>query len=110
MNRLVYIGWVVIAALVLLSWWASAHGDRPVARRLLSNRGPSPERAPLAYLQFGAVMSIVLVALLYLLVSIRAGWVQTVLLILMPFVMFPAAMGIGGGLYLLMRNRLDRRG
>ena len=109
MNRLVYLGWVVVAALVLLSWWASAHGDRPLARRLLSNRGPSPERAPLAYLRFGAVMSIALVALLYVLVSIRAGWLQTVLLILMPFVMFPAAMGLGGGLYLLMRRQRDRR-
>jgi hypothetical protein len=35
---------------------------------------------------------------------------QTVLLILMPFVMFPAAMGLGGSLYLLVRGPRDRRG
>lgn len=102
---MVYLGWAVVAGLLVLSWWAEAHRGRPLARRLLMNRGPSPERAPLAYVRFGAVMSIALVVLLYSLVSIRAGWMQTALLILMPFVMFPAAMGLGGGLYLLVRRR-----
>jgi len=108
LNRVVYLGWGVMAALLVLSWWAAAHDEHPLARRLLSNRGPSPERAPFAFLRFGAIMSIVLFALLYLLVSIRTGWVQTLLFILMPFVMFPAAMGLGGGLYLLVRACHDR--
>ena len=109
MNRFIYLGWVVMAALLMLSWWAAAHAERPLARRLLLDRGPSSERAPLAFLRFGAVMSIVLVALLYSLVTIKAGWMHTVLLILMPFVMFPAAMGLGGGLYLLVRRHLGKR-
>lgn len=110
MNRLVYLGWAVLGALLVLSWWAAAHGESRFARLLLSNRGPSSERAPVAFLRFGAVMSIVLVVLLYSLVSVKAGWMQTVLLILMPFAIFPAAMGLVGGVYLLVRSRLGKRG
>lgn len=110
MNRLVYLGWGVMGALLALSWWAAAHGENRFARLLLSNRGPSSERAPSAFLRFGAVMSIVLAVLLYSLISVKPGWMQTVLLILMPFAIFPAAMGLVGGLYLLVRSRLGKGG
>jgi predicted membrane-bound mannosyltransferase len=76
----------------------------------LSNRGPSPERAPFAFLRFGAISAVLLVVVLYSLVSVKAGWAQTALLILMPFLIFPAAMGLGGGLYLLVRNQFAKRG
>jgi len=98
MNRLVYLGWAVMGALVVLSWWAEAHRESRLARLLVSNRGPSAGRAPFAFLRFGAVMTLLLVALMYSLVSVKPGRLQTVLVILMPFLLFPAAMGIGGGL------------
>jgi hypothetical protein len=110
MNRLVYLGWLVMAALLVLSWWAAMHSEGRLARLLLSNRGPSGERAPFAFIRFGAIMSVLLVVVLYSLVSIKTGWMQTVLLVLMPFVLFPAAMGLGGGLYLFVRGRFGRRG
>jgi hypothetical protein len=109
MNRVVYVGWAILGALVVLSWWAAVRSDSRFARILLSDRGPSPERAPHAFLRVGAVKAVLLAVLLYSLVSIKASAVQTVLLVLMPFVMFPAAMGLGGGLYLLLRRRFSNR-
>ena len=55
-------------------------------------------------------MAVLLAVLLYSLVSVKAGATQTVMLVLMPFVMFPAAMGLVGGLYLLVRRRFSSRG
>jgi len=109
MNRVVYLGWAVVGALVVLSWWAEGRADSRLARVLHSDRGPTPERAPLAFLRFGAIAAVLLGVVLYLLVSVKAGWAQSALLILMPFLMFPAAMGLGGGVYLLVRNRFTRR-
>jgi drug/metabolite transporter (DMT)-like permease len=109
MNRVVYLGWAIVGALVVLSWWAAGRGDSRFARLLLSDRGPSAERAPRAFLTVGAVMAVLLAVLLYSLVSVKAGAIQTALLVLMPFLMFPAAMGLGGGLYLLLRRRFSNR-
>ena len=110
MNRVVYLGWAVVGALLVLSSWAAGRADSRLARVLLSDRGPTPERAPRAFLRFGAIAAVLLGVVLYSLMSVKTGWAQTALLILMPFLMFPAAMGLGGGLYLLVRNKLDRRG
>ena len=110
MNRAVYVGWAILGGLLVLSWWAAGRGDSRFARFLLSDRGPSAARAPWAYLSFGGVMAVLLAVLLYSLVSVKAGASQTVMLVLMPFVMFPAAMGLVGGLYLLVRRRFSSRG
>ena len=109
MNRVVYLGWAIVGALLVLSWWAAGRGDSRFARWLLLDRGPSAERAPWAFLKFGAVMTVLLAILLYVLVSVKASAMQTALLVLIPFLMFPAAMGLGGGLYLLLRRRFSSR-
>jgi hypothetical protein len=110
MNRFYYLGWAVMGALLVLAWWSEVRTDSRLARLLHSSRGPSPERAPFAFLRFGAMMLVPLIVLLYSLVSVKPGWVQTALIVLMPFLLFPAAMGIGGGLYLLVRRWFSRRG
>lgn len=95
----------VFGSLVGLSLWAESHSEHPVARLLIASRGQSAS----TLLRFGVVMTALWMVLVYVLRSSRNSAVQTTLVWLMPFVMFPAAMGVLGGLYQLIRERFGRR-
>jgi hypothetical protein len=109
----------IVGAIGVLSLWAELHREHWLARLLLTERGPGSigrpwtrqERFRFARLfsLVGVVALALTVLVLSVLVSTQSSAVETVGIYALPFVMFPAGMGLGGGLYMFVRAALIAR-
>jgi hypothetical protein len=112
-RRQIVVVFGILGLLVALAEWAYRHPERKWARALIRIRGPRTDgtvasrseglSAAWAFLRFGLLALLLLAAVMFGMTVVTPSWAQTALLIAMPFVLFPAAMGILGGLYLLVR-------
>ncbi len=115
-RRFVGVVYAVLGAFVALAWWAQGHQEHPFARALLRSRGPQTDgpitttaegyKAAWSFLRFGAAALALTLLTGYALVSAQSSRLQTILLVLLPFTLLPAGMGLFGGVYLLVRARL----
>jgi peptidoglycan/LPS O-acetylase OafA/YrhL len=114
-RRFVLLAWALLGGIYALVFWARRRPDHPAVRLLFMDRSPrtdDPEltksgryRLAFVYLGVGVLALGLLFLVVQLLTSVRSNSGQTVLVVLLPFVIFPAGMGILGGLYLLVRTR-----
>ena len=112
----------LLGLVMAATFWAHRHPESGPARLLFRSRGPrtgvagmtKPDlyQSALSFLRFGVVAAAISALVGYLFVSTRSATAHTVLLLLLPFAVFPAGIGIVGGAYLLVRaafHQQDRR-
>jgi hypothetical protein len=110
----------IFAAIAVLALWAETHRGHRLARLLLAEWGPGSSRRPWTrqerfraarlFSLVGVLTLAITAIVLRVLATTASSTLQTVGLYFLPFVMFPAGMGIGGGAYMFIRASLTARG
>jgi hypothetical protein len=105
---------LVLGSLTALAEWAHRHPESKWAWLLLKRRGARLDvaidsrseglAAARAFLKFGLLALVILAVIFVAMDAVTSSWAHTALVYIMPFPLFGAAMGIGGGLYLLVRS------